>query len=114
MGIARYENITVNSLAFSKSSFGEQTTTVSKWFDTRALLHNVANSLLVTDALRVYSDVINITLNYTPNTRTIMDDQNAYSITWRSKDWKIVTTKETNDRMNVILTCARNDPGTAV
>lgn len=110
----RYENITVNNLAFSKSSFGEQTTTVSKWFETRALVHNVANNMRTTDALRVYADLINLTLSYTPNTKTIFDNQNAYSIAWRGNDWKIVMIRETDDRMKVILTCARNDPGTAV
>ena len=45
MAIARFEKITVNNLTFGQSDFGEQSTTQTKWFDTRALVADVANSL---------------------------------------------------------------------
>jgi hypothetical protein len=53
-------------------------------------------------------------LNYTPNTRTIVNNQNLYAINYRTFDWRIESVRETDDRMNVILTCVRNDPVAAV
>jgi len=47
MAIARFEQITVNNLAFAKSSFGEQTTAQTTWFRTRARVQSVANSLKI-------------------------------------------------------------------
>ena len=114
MAIARFENIHVNSLTFGKSSFGEQSTTITKWFDTRARVHSVANNLRISDKYRVYSDIVEFTLNYTPNTREIVDNQNLYSITWRGKDWRITDVRESNDRMKVTFLCYRTDPQTAV
>ena len=114
MAIVRFENITVNSLVFAKSSFGEQTTTTALWFATRAKVASVSNSVKISEKYRVYSDIVNFTLNYTPNTRTISDNQNAYSINYRNFDWRIESVRETDDRMNVILTCVRNDPVAAV
>ena len=76
MAIARFENIRVNQLTFGESSFGEQSTTITKWFDTRARVHSVANHVKITDKYRVYSDVVEFTLNYTPNTKEIIDNQN--------------------------------------
>ncbi len=114
MGIARYENISVNNLTFSNSSFGEQTTVQTTWFDTRALVGNVASDVSIADNYRVYQDMINLTLNYTPNMRTIANNQNNYSITYRNKDWRIVNVKESNDRMKVTFMCSYNQPGTAV
>jgi hypothetical protein len=114
MAIVRFENITVNSLVFAKSSFGEQTTTTALWFATRAKVASVSNSVKISEKYRVYSDIVNFTLNYTPNTRTISDNQNSYSINYRNFDWRIESVRETDDRMNVILTCVRNDPVAAV
>jgi hypothetical protein len=56
----------------------------------------------------------NFTLNYTPNMKEIVDNQNLYSITWRGKDWRIDSARETDDRMNIIFLCYRSDPVTAV
>ena len=114
MAIARFENITVNNLTFGQGSFGEQTTTQTTWFQTRARVADVANSLKISDKYRLYQDLVNFTLNYTPNMKQIVDDQNLYSITWRGKDWRITDVREANDRMTVMLLCYRTDPQTAV
>jgi hypothetical protein len=114
MAIARFENITVNSLVFAKSSFGEQTTTTALWFATRAKVASVSNSVRISEKYRVYADMVNFTLNYTPNTKEIVNNQNLYSINYRNFDWRIDAVRETDDRMNVIFTCVRNDPVAAV
>lgn len=114
MAIARFENITVNNLTFGQSTFGEQSTTQTLWFITRARVHSVANSVRIADKYRVYSDIVEFTLNYTPNTRTMVNDQNLYSITWRGFDWRIDNVRESDDRMNVKFLCVRNDPVVAV
>ena len=114
MAIARFENISVKSLTFGKSSFGEQTTTQTLWFQTRARVHSVSNNVRISDKYRVYSDIVQFTLNYTPNTKEIIDNQNLYSINWRNFDWRIDSVREADDRMTVQITCVRNDPVVAV
>lgn len=114
MAIKRYENITVNNLTFGKSSFGEQATTQTKWFGTRALVGDVANSVKIADKYRLYQDLVNFTLNYTPNMKTMVDNQQSYSITWRNQSWRITDARESNDRMRVTFMCYRSDPVTAV
>lgn len=114
MAIARFENIRVNQLTFGASSFGEQSTTITKWFDTRARVHSVSNHVRISDKYRVYSDIVEFTLNYTPNTRTIVDSQNLYSINWKNFDWRIDSVRESDNRMTVKLLCVRNDPVVAV
>lgn len=114
MTITRYENITVNNLTFSKSSFGEGQTTETKWFGTRALVGDVANNVKIADKYRLYQDLVNFTLNYTPNMKTIVDRQQWYSITWRGNSWRITDVRESNDRMRVTFMCYRSDPVTAV
>jgi hypothetical protein len=114
MAIARFENITVNQLAFAQSDFGEQTTTITKWFATRARVHSVANHVKIADKYRVYSDVVEFTLNYTPNTKEMIRNQNLYSINWNSFDWRIDNVRESDDRMKVNILCVRNDPVVAV
>jgi hypothetical protein len=110
MAITRYENIVVNNVTNSINTYGEQTTTITKWFDTRAKVADVANSLRIAERYRVYTDLVNLTLNYTPNTKAVVDNQDLYSITWRGFDWRITDVRESNDRMNVTLLCYRNDP----
>jgi len=114
MAIARFENITINNLTFTKSDFGESTTVQALWFATRARVASVANSLKIADKYRLYQDMINFTLNYTPNMKTIVENQHLYSITYRGKDWRIDNARESDDRMTVVLMCYRNDPVTAV
>lgn len=114
MSIKRYENIDVNNLTFGQSGFGEQSTTQTKWFATRAIVGEVANSLKISEKYRVYQDLVNFTIHYTPNAKTIVDNQNLYSIRWRNHDWRITDARESNDRMSVKLLCYRTDPVTAV
>lgn len=110
MAITRYENITINEVTNAINTIGEYTTTIEKWFDTRALVSDVANSLRISDRYRSYSDLVNFTVNYTPNTKEIVNNQNLYSIGYRGFDWRISDIRETNDRQRVILLCYRNDP----
>ena len=114
MAIARFENINVNNLSFGQSAFGEQSTTQTLSYVTRARVHSVANHVKITDKYRVYSDVVEFTLNYTPNTKAIIDNQNLYSITWRGFDWRVDNVREADDRMTVRFLCVRNDPVVAV
>jgi len=53
MAITRYENIVVNNVTNSVNAYGEQTTTITKWFDTRAKVSDVANSLRIAERYRV-------------------------------------------------------------
>lgn len=110
MTIKRYENVKVKTVTNTVSSLGEQTTSVALWFETRALVSDVANSLRISERYRVYADITNFTLNYTPNTRQIVDNQNHYSFEWRNHEWRITDCRETNDRQFVTFTCYRNDP----
>ena len=114
MGIVRYENITVQTVTNSVSNMGEQTTTITKWFDTRGKVADVANSLRIADRYRVYSDLVNFTLNYTPNTKLMVDNQDNYSIFWRNAEWRITDCREANDRMSITFLCYRNDPNSPV
>lgn len=114
MGIRRYENIVVNNVANGVDVVGEYTTTITEWFKTRAVVADVSNTVRISERYRVYSDLVNLTLNYTPNTKELVDNQNLYSITWRGLDWRITDVRESNDRMHVMLLCYRNDPDTTV
>lgn len=112
--VKRYENITVNNVVNSQNELGEYTTTLTKWFETRGLVHDLANSLRISERYRVYSDLMNITVNYTPNTRQIVDNQDDYSFFWRGNDWRITDCREHNDRQYITFICYRNDPTTPV
>lgn len=110
MTIVRYENIAINNVTNGVNTIGEQTTTTSLWFTTRALVSDVANNLRISDRYRVYGELINLTVNYTLNTKTISINQQAYSITWREQEWRIADIRESNDRQRVTFVCYRNDP----
>lgn len=114
MTIARYENVEINNVTNGVGEFGEQTTTITPWFATRARVADVNNSVRISERYRVYSDLVNLTFNYTPNMKQIVDHQNLYSVYWRGFDWRITDVRESNDRMNVTLLCYRNDPDTPV
>jgi len=114
MTIVRYENITINNVTNGVDSIGQYTQTITEWFKTRALTHDVANSVRISERYRVYSDLVNFEVNYTPNTKLIVDNQNNYSITWRNHDWRITDVRESNNRMKVTFLCYRNDPDTKV
>jgi hypothetical protein len=57
---------------------------------------------------------VQLTLNYTPNTKLMVDRQDLYSITWRGHEWRISDCREANDRMSITFMCYRNDPVAAV
>ena len=114
MAILRSENVTVNSVVNSVNSLGEYTTTIVPEFTSRAIVADVANSLRISERYRVYQDLVNLSFNYTPNLKNIVDNQNLFSITWRGFDWRITDIRESNDRMRVTLLCYRNDPTTSV
>ena len=110
MPIVRYENLVVNTVSNGVSAVGEQTTSVTRWFETRGLVHDISNSLRISERYRAYSDLVSITLNYTPNVKQMVDSQEGYSITWRNKDWRITDVRESNDRQKATFVCYRNDP----
>ena len=114
MAITRYENITINNVVDTTDAIGQQSSSIVPWFETRALVHDVANSLRISERYRVYTDLVNVTLNYTPNTKQIVDNQDNYSITWREHDWRITDCREANDRMSITFVCYRNDPNAPV
>lgn len=112
MGIVKYENVDVNNLTFGKDAYGEYNTTTTKWFVGRPLVRDVKNSLAITERYRIYQDLIAFTFNFTPNMKTIADNQQLYSITWRGNEWRITDCLESNDRMSITLMCYRSDPET--
>jgi len=114
MDIKRYENVDDNDLTIGNNAYGEYITTITKKFTTRPLVSDVKNSLAITERYRVYQDLIQFTMNYTPWIQDIVINQNLYSITWRAKDWRITDIIEANDRMSVTLMCYRSDPVTKV
>jgi hypothetical protein len=108
--VKRYENVDIKTVTNSVNTIGEQTTTVTKWFATRASVSSVANNLRISDRYRAYSDLVHFTFNYTPNMKTIVNDQYKYSMYWRGNDWRIESCREHDDRQFVTFTCYRNDP----
>ncbi len=114
MTIVRYENIIVNNVTNGIDDLGQYTTTITEWFKTRALVSDVANSLRIAERYRVYQDLVNLKLNYTPWVKQIVDDQELFSITWRGQDWRITDCREANDRMSVTFLCYYNQPNTPV
>ena len=113
MAIARFENIAINNLTFGASAFGEQTTTTTKWFDTRATVSAVSNNLKISEKYRLYDNLVRFRLNYTPHMQTIANAQQLYSITYRTQEWRINDVQESDDRMSVMITAYRNNPVTA-
>lgn len=114
MTIKRYETVTVRNVANGINSFGEYTTTVTDWFQTRGLISDVNNNLRISERYRVYSDLVNITINYTPNSKTIANNQHDYSLFYNNKDYRIIDCRESNDRQKITFVCYRNDPTTPV
>lgn len=114
MGIARFENVEINTVTNGVDTIGQYTTTITPWFATRARVADVANSLRIAERYRAYQELVNLTFNYTPNMKMIVDDQNLYSVTWRGQDWRITDARESNDRMSITLLCFYNDPNTPV
>ena len=114
MGIARYENVTINNVTNGTDSLGEYTTTITPWFTSRAIVKDVKNSLRIAERSRVYQDLVNLTFNYTPNVKQLVDDQDLFSITWREQEWRITDVFESDDRMSITFLCYYNAPNTPV
>jgi hypothetical protein len=114
MAIARYENVDVNNITNSKDVYGQQTTTITKWFTTRAKVMDVRNDLSIAKDERIYEDNVKFMLNYTPNTYTMSTNQYNYAFTWRGQDWRISDVNEANDKMSITFTCYRNNPSVPV
>lgn len=112
--VKRYENVGVYTLGFSTTAYGDVTTTETLKFTSRPEVHEVKNSLAITDKYRVYSGLINFTFNFTPNTKDMYDNQSDYSVRWRGNDWRIDSAIESNDRQYVTFLCYRNEPSTKV
>ena len=114
MSIARFENVEINNVTNGVGVYGEQTTTITPWFTTRARVADVTNSVRISEKYRVYSDLVDLTFNYTPNMKQVVDNQNLFSVDWRGFDWRITDVRESNDRMSITLLCYRNDPDSPV
>ena len=114
MAIARYENVIINNVTNGISLYGEQTTTITEWFTSRAIVKDVRNNLRISERYRLYTDLVTLTFNYTPNMKQIVDQQNLFSMDWRGYDWRIIDCYESDDRMSITFTCYRNDPATPV
>lgn len=114
MAIARYEQVDVYGLTFAVSDFGETQITKTLKFQSRPQVREVKTDLTISEKYRVYQNLINFTFNYTPNVKLMVDNQDQYSLVWRSKDWRIESTVESNDRMTVTFLCYHNDPNTQV
>jgi len=114
MAIARYENVVINNVTNGISLYGEQTTTITEWFTSRAIVKDVRNNLRISERYRLYTDLVTLTFNYTPNMKQIVDQQNLFSMDWRGYDWRIIDCYESDDRMSITFTCYRNDPATPV
>lgn len=112
--VLRVDQITINNLTFGLTNLGEQTTTETAWFQTRAKTKSVHNRIRTLEKFRQYDNMIEFTVNYTPNMRTISDAQEAYSISFRDKSWRIAEIYEHDDRQWVTFTCYRNEPTVAV
>ena len=114
MTIVRFETISINTLSFTKSAFGEQGVTQTLWFKTRAKIHEVNSAIKISDKYRDYHDITEFEINYSPNARTIVENPGNYSITYDGDSWRIEDAKSDNSRQHVRLMCFRNDPVTAV
>lgn len=114
MSINRFENVTINNVTNSVDTLGQYTTTITPWFTSRARVRDVNNSVRIAERYRVYTDLVNLTFNYTPYMKQVVDNQNLFSITWRNQDWRITDVRESDDRMSITLLCYYNSPSTPV
>lgn len=112
--IERYETVTINTLSFTKSAFGEQGVTKTVWFSTRAKIHDINTAIKIQDKFRGYGDITQMTVNYSPNMRLMVGAPGNYSITLDGVDWRIEDSKTDNMRQFVTFICYHNDPTTAV
>jgi hypothetical protein len=114
MGIAQFENVQVSLLSFATSAAGEQTTAMTDFFRTRATVENITNSMRISEKYRLYSSVLKMTFNFSPNMKTVVRHHEQYSIGYRSQDWRIAEAREADDRMTVSLFLYTQTPTAAV
>jgi hypothetical protein len=114
MAITKFETVEVNNLSFATSSYGETQTTKTLKFTSRPLISEVRANVATSEKFRIYSDLVQMKFNYTPNTRDIVDNDNLYSITYQNVDWRIADSSISNDRMSVTLICYFNKPSVDV
>jgi hypothetical protein len=114
MGVAQFENVQVSTLSFSTSSSGEQSTAKTDFFKTRATVENITNSMRISEKYRLYSSVVKMTFNFSPNMKTVVRHHEQYSIAYRSQDWRIAEAREADDRMTVSLFLYTQTPSAAV
>lgn len=112
--VSRVDEISINNLSFTVTNLGEQTTVETLWFKTRAKTKSVHNNIRTLERFRQYDNMMEFVCNYTTNIRTISDAQEAYSVTFRQKSWRISEIFEHDDRQWVTLRCYRNEPSAAV
>jgi len=112
--VLRVDEISINNLSFTITNLGEQTTVETLWFKTRAKTKSVHNRIRTLEKFRQYDNMMDFIVNYTPNMRTISDNQEDYSITFRGTSWRIAEVYEHDDRQWVSLMCYRNEPSVAV
>ena len=110
MAIARYENITINNVINNVDSYGQQTTSLTKAFATRAKVEDLKTGTSINKDDRIYTELVRFTLNYTPNTLNMVNNQNLFAINYRNADWRINDCMEANDRMSITFMCYRNKP----
>lgn len=111
MSITRFEPITIMTLTRTIDASGEATFTSVDFFNTQARVRDVKNSLKLNELYRLYADYVNFQLNYTPNTRLVINDQENYGVEWRGNLWRIIDTIESDDRMDVTMLCYMAKPG---
>jgi hypothetical protein len=99
--VLRVDEISINNLSFTITNLGAKTKSV----------HNRIRTL---EKFRQYDNMMDFIVNYTPNMRTISDNQEDYSITFRGNSWRIAEVFEHDDRQWVSLMCYRNEPSVAV
>lgn len=114
MAITRFEPVTVVNLIRSIDASGEASISTTDFFMTVARVRDVKNSLKLNELYRLYADYVNFQMNYTQNTRMLVEDQENYGIEWRGDLWRIIDTIESDDRMDVTLLCYYAKPGIKV
>ena len=110
--VAKYETVQCNLISRQPNVAGSNVASYLPFFKSRGLIEDVKDSLrLQKEGHRIYDDYLRVTLNYTPNTRAIWNNQENYCFVWRTKTWRIIDAVESNDRMKMSFYCYQSDPG---
>ena len=104
MTIQKFEQVIVNRVTRNVDSFSDNTELLSLWFATRGHIHDIRNPLKLKEFYRQYTSFLDITLNYTPNTYLIGQDNSAYAFNVRTKDWRVIDAVE-NARTSITFLC---------